>query len=853
MLDWVKQGFQRDFFLIFIIFVLSSILLLIHQLYFAFFTVDDSYISLRYAFNLANGDGLVFNPGERPVEGYTNFLWVLLITPFYFLSSNPFVGHIDYGLMVAKILGVLFTLVTLWITFLIANRYIKTTNRMHPLLTTLPIIFLALSGTYAYWAVCGMETPLFQFFFTLFVYLYLVEEEEKRFVFSGLALAGLALTRPEGFLIAIVVALFVFIKIAYESKKAGRLVLEDRYWKNILLFAIIASVYLLWKYSYYGALLPNTFAAKASGINFQFQRGLEYLGRYISVYPFLLLIPFTILFIRRNLVGVGMYALVMIYLLYILIIGGDNFRGFRFFTPLLPVMAILLVEAGYRFLQRLSSPDRTIRFIWISTLIVGGIVFLIYLFSQQTFFRQEMPDGFRGIMHFFHWGMLCLVIPLVLYIALLPKWYKAYSNPNTKWIALLIVGFFIILSLYGLVCLFEAQIDNRDLLTTQISLFHLIVMGYFILPLPYVILTILFLAFFPLTLMAGIMVLHTVQKPTETLTKSGASGSSRSNSSRQKPSKRRSKPSKSSSRIAPHTRSQRVKKTDDKKQEVNTSTREGTHDASAEPSAIPPIKRSLAVLMIGFLVLYLLFHLFMSIAYLHYPLSMTSRIAEVGRVVGTWLKEHKPTDYSISTNAAGAIPYFTQWKTMDSLGLNDLYIARRDVSLINKLEKIGKQTGGGHDKGWGWYTLNQAPDIVIFYNVSGNDQYRDYFCRKCGIDCVESVLEDPETLYKPIEHQYLSDGEIYDDPRFCFMYRPFRIPIRIQDHKYIQEVFGRPHGSVPTGNARFAFTDLGSFIRSYAESSAGMMIDGLVSELIMEDTIVLNYFEKTIGRSDMDL
>ena len=39
---------------------------------------DDAFISFRYAANLARGDGLVFNPGMPPVEGYTNFLWTVL-------------------------------------------------------------------------------------------------------------------------------------------------------------------------------------------------------------------------------------------------------------------------------------------------------------------------------------------------------------------------------------------------------------------------------------------------------------------------------------------------------------------------------------------------------------------------------------------------------------------------------------------------------------------------------------------------------------------------------------------------------------------------------------------------------
>ena len=45
------------------------------RLYFSLF--DDAMISMRYAANLAHGHGLVWNPGQPPVEGYTNFGWTL--------------------------------------------------------------------------------------------------------------------------------------------------------------------------------------------------------------------------------------------------------------------------------------------------------------------------------------------------------------------------------------------------------------------------------------------------------------------------------------------------------------------------------------------------------------------------------------------------------------------------------------------------------------------------------------------------------------------------------------------------------------------------------------------------------
>src|SRR6185369_11241243 len=42
----------------------------------AFCLFDDAMVSLRYAWNLAHGDGLVWNPGER-VEGTTSFLFTV--------------------------------------------------------------------------------------------------------------------------------------------------------------------------------------------------------------------------------------------------------------------------------------------------------------------------------------------------------------------------------------------------------------------------------------------------------------------------------------------------------------------------------------------------------------------------------------------------------------------------------------------------------------------------------------------------------------------------------------------------------------------------------------------------------
>src|SRR5206468_2965600 len=57
------------------------------ELYFGLF--DDALISMRFARNLAAGHGLVWNAGQAPVEGYTNFLWTVWMAVLHVISASP--------------------------------------------------------------------------------------------------------------------------------------------------------------------------------------------------------------------------------------------------------------------------------------------------------------------------------------------------------------------------------------------------------------------------------------------------------------------------------------------------------------------------------------------------------------------------------------------------------------------------------------------------------------------------------------------------------------------------------------------------------------------------------------------
>src|SRR5512140_2543073 len=141
--------------------------------------VDDAYISFRYAQNAILGHGLVFNPGER-VEGFTNFLWTALLTPVQ--ATGIDVGRLSI------VLGVLFALGTMWLATRIAR-----IMGLPPFAGFLAALLLAVDGSFAIWAVSGLETAMFAFLIAAGAWLYLREQGAVRFRWPASAvLFGLA-------------------------------------------------------------------------------------------------------------------------------------------------------------------------------------------------------------------------------------------------------------------------------------------------------------------------------------------------------------------------------------------------------------------------------------------------------------------------------------------------------------------------------------------------------------------------------------------------------------------------------------------------------------------------------------
>jgi hypothetical protein len=358
--------------------VLVAIVLLaaLHVAHF-FTDVEDAYISYRYAENLAAGHGLVFNPGER-VEGYTNFLWVVLLAFFRMLGTAVPAAARWLGLFL-----------TLGVVILAADLG----RRLNPGFwwSGLPAAFLlAANPGVAAWAGSGMEVALFSFLAILTVDLWTVERESAHLPWKwpvAACLAGMA--RPDGVLLFLI-ALGVW---CFFPRASGA-----SFWRRgvtpLGIFLALGAPYFLWRWSYYGALLPNTFAAKSGLDSLVFKHGV------LSLFEFLIFAGGAVLAAGALLAAGSRNPTVFLlvcqsafFSLYVVLVGGDAYPYSRFFVPVAALLAPA-AEIGFRrawmsLARRLSLGAR------LGAMLSG--ILLVALGAGEAFssFRGPQLDEFR--------------------------------------------------------------------------------------------------------------------------------------------------------------------------------------------------------------------------------------------------------------------------------------------------------------------------------------------------------------------------------------------------------------------------------------------------------------------------
>ncbi len=314
--------------------------------------LDDAFITFRYARNLADGLGPVFNPGET-VEGYTSFLWMIVTAvPFAVLPD-------DFALRAIDFVGLGLGLFVIWRVFDFPGP--DGSPRTRPFAA-----LLAVNPVFVVNCADGMETALFMAL--------LLETARacvrppgrgtgrrtgrRTGILAGGLTAACVLTRPEALPLLVVLPGWVML---LRGRAAARFPVG---------FAATAlppvALHFAWRLWFYGAAFPNTFTAKATGaVAPRIHAGLSDLGALFSgsgwlppvdLWAVVALAVAGLWAIRHDRTATGRVWLSTLWTAVAFRVAfdvwsGSEFMGtFRFLAPALPPLFVLADESARHWL-----------------------------------------------------------------------------------------------------------------------------------------------------------------------------------------------------------------------------------------------------------------------------------------------------------------------------------------------------------------------------------------------------------------------------------------------------------------------------------------------------------------------
>ena len=342
-----------------------------HLFYFASATSDDAFISLRYAVNLVAGDGLVFNPGER-VEGFSNFLWVMLVAAGVALGGE--------AVVIAKAFG----LVSLGALLFAVFRLVRETG-WKPLERAALFFLLGCNWPLAYYSISGLETIFYGASLAGAAVSFVRRGGRIGSDTMALLLAA-ALTRPEG---VIFTGLFVSLHLWGNRSLRGAIV-------PCVLFAACYGAFLLWRYSYFGAWVPNTYLVKSplraglgAGWVRLFAGGMDEVYAFIAHTggPIFLALALGGLLSASNRAIAAAGALLTGGLFFEKFAGGDWMGGYRFLAPFVPFYFLLGIEGLRRVADHLTVAPA------VRSSLLAGVLALVGIFQLFSSFEFHLQRG----------------------------------------------------------------------------------------------------------------------------------------------------------------------------------------------------------------------------------------------------------------------------------------------------------------------------------------------------------------------------------------------------------------------------------------------------------------------------
>jgi hypothetical protein len=292
---------------------------------------DDAMISMQYGKNLAQDHGLVWNVGEKPVEGYSNLLWVFLMAGIHLLPIA-----ITQTSFYVKLLSLFFLILNVIIIKLLAGEF--TENRFVSFLAAfLSAFYFSLNN----WSLQGMEVGLQALLLSSALFFGVRVLKTKRFSPWPYVLFGIGiLLRMD----TVVPALAFTAAIAYIDKKQRRHHLS---W-GLGAIGLTLGGLTLFRVLYYGEWLPNTYYLKLGGVSLilRFSIGLRRLWDFVWNSNWVLFaLPLSLPILDKRKMLWPLYAAFLGQVAYSVYVGGDAWEHVgganRFIAAVMPIFFVL--------------------------------------------------------------------------------------------------------------------------------------------------------------------------------------------------------------------------------------------------------------------------------------------------------------------------------------------------------------------------------------------------------------------------------------------------------------------------------------------------------------------------------
>jgi len=335
--------------------------------YFSLF--DDAMISMRYAKNLANGHGLIWNPGGEKVEGYTNLLWVLYMSIFHLLP----IQESKVSLFI-QITGALLLIANLYfvrkISYLISGSDTVSLGAIF-----LTAFYLPLNN----WTLQGMEVGLLTLIMSIAIFQVIQCLRKEKFCFWIYVLLGAStLVRIDMIVPAVGILLYLIIS---DPKNRRKNILLGA--SIILFFVVIQTVF---RIMYYGDILPNTYYLKMTGypLLLRISRGLGIFLKFIWMMNLILfLLAFSVFLFRRDKFICLLFWVFLVQIMYSIYVGGDAWEWWggsnRYISIVIPIFFILFSYSLLHIVQfiskKINGKEKFVPFLYAISLIYSLLSF----------------------------------------------------------------------------------------------------------------------------------------------------------------------------------------------------------------------------------------------------------------------------------------------------------------------------------------------------------------------------------------------------------------------------------------------------------------------------------------------